>query len=298
MKNYFKILVPVLVIIVVVLISCNKTEHSFGDIKTPTGLSLSTVLTGKDNANINGDGSGKISITATSNNALSYKIDYGDGVSELVPSGVVTHKYTNTGTNTYTVTVNAIGTGGAMSTLSKQITVLVLYELPADVLQNLTGGNSKVWVTDKDAVGHFGVGPITSFGPDWYAAPANTREACAYDDEITFAKSGTSKVMMTVDNKGASFSTGAATSFYGLSGGDNCYAINTGGSKQLSFSAATSGSTSANSTLIEFTVPGNGIINFGTGGTKYEIISLTATTIMLRNIGADGNAWYQKLRVK
>ncbi|TXI34009.1 MAG: hypothetical protein E6Q58_02085 [Niabella sp.] len=298
MKNYLKIFVSVLVIIAVVLIGCKKTEYRFGDIKTPTGLSLSAVLTGKDNANINGDGSGKVNISASSTNALSYKIDYGDGVTELVPSGVVTHKYTNTGINTYTITVNAIGTGGALSTISKQVTVLVLYDLPAIVLQNLTGGNSKVWVTDKDAAGHFGVGPTTSFSPDWYAASPNSRDACAYDDEITFAKSGANKIMMTVDNKGNSFSIGAATSFYGMGGGDNCYAINAGGTKQLSFSAATSGSTSANSTQIEFTVPGNGIINFGTGGTKYEIISLTANTMMLRNIGVDGNAWYQKLKVK
>ncbi|MEY2639701.1 MAG: hypothetical protein RIR90_1183, partial [Bacteroidota bacterium] len=86
--------------------------------------------------------------------------------------------------------------------------------------------------------------------------------------------------------------------FYGFSGGDGCYAINTGGTKQLAFSNATSASTPAVSTRIQFTVPGNGIINFGTGGTTYEILSATATTIHLRNIGSDGNAWYQKLKVK
>ena len=42
----------------------------------------------------------------------------------------------------------------------------------------------------------------------------------------------------------------------------------------------------------------NGIINFGTGGTTYEILSATATSIHLRNIGADGNSWYQKLKAK
>jgi hypothetical protein len=45
-------------------------------------------------------------------------------------------------------------------------------------------------------------------------------------------------------------------------------------------------------------VPGNGIINFGTGGTTYEILSASATSIHLRNIGADGNSWYQKLKAK
>ena len=61
---------------------------------------------------------------------------------------------------------------------------------------------------------------------------------------------------------------------------------------------ATSASTSAVSTRIQFNVPGNGIINFGTGGTTYEILSATATNIHLRNIGDDGNSWYQKLKAK
>ena len=61
---------------------------------------------------------------------------------------------------------------------------------------------------------------------------------------------------------------------------------------------APSGSTSSNSTTIQFVVHGNAIINFGTGGVTYEIIAITASTVTLRNIGTDGNAWYQKLKVK
>ena len=40
------------------------------------------------------------------------------------------------------------------------------------------------------------------------------------------------------------------------------------------------------------------LIIFGTGGTTYEITAVSPTTITLRNIGIDGNAWYQKLKVK
>jgi hypothetical protein len=61
---------------------------------------------------------------------------------------------------------------------------------------------------------------------------------------------------------------------------------------------ATSGSNNSVSTMIQFMVPGNGIINFGTGGTVYEILSISNTSINLRNIGIDGNSWYQKLKVK
>jgi hypothetical protein len=74
--------------------------------------------------------------------------------------------------------------------------------------------------------------------------------------------------------------------------------MTTGGNKQLIFQNATSNSTPAQSTRIQFTVPGNGIINFGTGGTAYEILEITPTTLHLRNIGIDGNSWYQKLKLK
>lgn len=297
MQHLIKLLTCALLIITAVA-GCHKTDYSFGDIRTPTGLTVAALVDGADSGNPNGNGSGNVAITATATDALSYKIDYGDGTTSLQPSGMVTHKYTSTGTNTYTINVNAIGTAGAMSTISKQVTVFVAFSLPADIMKNLTNGSSRVWVTDHDAAGHFGVGPATEFSPIWYAAAPNSREACAYDDEITFSKDAIGKVSMTVDNKGASFSIGAATAFYGMSGGDNCYSLNTGGTKTLSFMNATSGSTSANSRQIEFIVPGNGIINFGTGGTKYEILSITDSTMHLRNIGADGNSWYQKLKVK
>jgi hypothetical protein len=174
----------------------------------------------------------------------------------------------------------------------------VAFQIPATILNALTGTSSRVWVTDRDAPGHFGVGPSDAFSPIWYSAGPNTREACAYDDEITFSRDAANRVSMRVDNKGASFSIGASSAFYGFSGGDNCFTINPGGLKSLIFQNATSTSTPAQSTRIQFTVPGNGIINFGTGGTVYEILEITATTMHIRNIGTDGNSWYQKLKVK
>lgn len=278
--------------------SCKKESYSFGEIAAPANVQLTTEVLGSNTANPNGDGSGLVKITTASVGALSYKVDFGNGVTQVVPSGVITYKYSNPGTNSYTITVNAIGKGGAMSTISKRVTVFVAYEIPADILAALTNGAAKTWVSDRAAAGHFGVGPADQFAPIWYAADPNSREACVYDDEITFSKNPNNSVSMTIDNKGTSFSIGAATGFYGTGGGDGCYNISTGGSRLLGFSDATSNSTPAVSTRVQFTVPGNGIINFGTGGTTYEILSLTATTLHLRNIGADGNAWYQKFRVK
>ena len=278
--------------------SCKKDSYSFGEIKAPTELALTTTVVGITGSAPNGDGSGSVTIAATSKNAVTYKVDFGNGDSAMVPAGNITYNYKTPGTNNYTVTVTAVGTGGAVSVISKRITVFVNFQIPTAMMAALTGGNSRVWVTDKNAAGHFGVGPADQFLPIWYEAPPNTREACAYDDEITFTKVAENVISMSVNNKGTSFSTAAASAFYGFGGGDACYSINAGGNKTLGFSSASSNSTSAQSTRIQFTVPGNGIINFGTGGTVCEIIAYTNTTLFLRNIGADGNAWYQKLTIK
>jgi hypothetical protein len=298
MTTKIKSLLIVFVAMAIVFAACKKTEYSFGDLKSPANLTLTTAIAGVDVTNPNGNGSGTVVITSTADNALTYNIDFGDGKTQVVPSGAITYKYTNPGTADYTITVNVVGKGGIISTITKKIKVFVAFEIPAAILQALTNGSSQIWITDKNSLGHFGVGPTDQFAPIWYAATPNSREACAYDDEITFSKDANNNVFMLVNNKGENFSIGAATSFYGFSGPDGCYSINTGGNKKLAFMNATSTSTAANSTQIQFTVPGNGIINFGTGGNTYEIISITATTINLRNIGADGNAWYQKLKVK
>lgn len=290
-----KSLLIIFLLTAIIFSACKKTEYSLGDLITPSGLTLTAVVAGVDATNPFGNGSGNVAITATAAAAITYKIDFGDGNTQMVPSGVVTHKFSNPGTSEYTISVNAIGTAGIMSTISKKVKVFVNFAIPTAILQALTNGSSKIWITDHDAGGHFGVGPADQFAPIWYSASPNSREPCAYDDEITFSSDANNNVSMAINNKGASFSIGAATAFYGFGGGDGCYAINTGGTKRLAFMDATSNSTPAQSTRIQFVVPGNGIINFGTGGNTYEILSITATQIHIRNIGIDGNSWYQKL---
>ena len=303
MKKYIIQILAVAFMLMIGFTSCKKTAYEFGAIKTPSNLTLTATPKGITTALPNGDGSGKVDIVANAKDALSYTINYGDGSTDstLVPDGKITHTYNagNTGTYNYTITVNAIGTGGATSTLTKTVSVYVLFQLEPIIIQNLTGGSSKIWVTDKDAVGHFGVGPATDFVPSYYAAAPNSREACAYDDEITFSKDANDNMFINVNNKGQSFIIGAATASYGLSGGDNCYNITTIGVKPLAFSPATSASTPAISTRRQFRIPTNGILNFATGfNSVYEILSLTANTMHVRNIGADGLSWYQKLKLK
>ena len=299
MKNKFKLLSLFSLLVILGFTSCQKEEYSFGSMKTPTALVLTTTVAGVDNANPSGNGTGLVTINVKATDALTYKVDFGDGNTEMVPSGVITYKYTSPGTSDYNITVNAIGTGGIISNTSKKITVFVAFTIPTAILQNLTGGSSKIWMCDKAADAHFGVGPSDAFAPIWYAAGPNSRASDGfYDDEVTFSKDANNNVSMDLDNKGTTFVLGAAVSYYGLSGPEAQYPIATKGVKRLSFMDATSSSTAANSTRIQFMVPGNGLVLIGMGSNKYEILALTSTTMILRTIGADGNSWYEKLKVK
>lgn len=299
MKQYNVSIVKWLLFLLPVFVACEKTEYSFGAITAPTQLTLTTTVEGVDAANPNGNGTGKVQITAKADKALSYKIDFGDGTVQMIPGGSITYKYATPGINEYTITVSAIGTGGAVTNLSKKVKVFVAFEIPTAILQNLTGTGTKVWMCDKDSDGHFGVGPSDGFAPIWYAAPANSRSSDGfYDDEISFSKDATNQVSINVDNKGMTFILGAAVSFYGFSGAEGQYPLSTGGVRKLAFMDATSASTPAISTRIQFTAPGNGIVCIGLGSRTYEILELSATKMTLRTIGADGLAWYQKLKVK
>ena len=297
MKINIKALITICLAVVAIAIGCKKQEYSFGEIITPTGLTISTAIEGADGANPAGAGSGNVKISTSAANAISYKVDFGDGSNKIIGGGDLVHKYGNPGTNDYTIVISAIGTGGVTSTVTKKITVFVAFVIPDQIMQNLTKGASQVWVIDRLIPGNVGVGPADGYTSSYYSAAPNERAECLYDDEITFAKDG-STINMTINNKGQSFFTAASTAVYGKTGGDACYDLDVAASRKLTFMDATSGSTASNSTRIQFMVPGNGLIAFGTGGNTYEILELTATSMTLRSIGTDGLAWYQKFKVK
>jgi len=96
-----------------------------------------------------------------------------------------------------------------------------------------------------------------------------------------------------LNNFGQSFAIGGAAAFYGLTSAEDCRDIDPGGVKRLSFTPGTS-----SAVVVQFNVPGNGLVIFGTGANQYQILSITETSMSIRNIGIDGNAWYQKLKVK
>ncbi len=286
------------------LSACKKEEYSFGELNNPSALAITTALQGAATATPTGDGSGNVSITLAASNVINFKVDFGDGETQIVSPGTLVHQYANPGTFEYTITVTANGTGGAVSTLSKKITVFRLFNIPTAIMAGLTGGTSKIWIADKAAWGHIGVGPgpnfpgnPETFWPSWYGAGANERTAAEYDDELTFTKTGPNSISLVLDNKGQTFIIGDYAGYYGLPA-DAMSNFNTTGAKALAFTDATSNTTSANSTRIKFTVPGHGLLSWGVGTSTYEIMEITATTLSVRSIGDNNKAWYQKFKVK
>jgi hypothetical protein len=285
------------------LSACKKEEYSFGELKTPAGLAITTALQGVAAATPTGDGSGNVSITLAASNVINFKIDFGDGETQIVSPGTLVHQYANPGTFEYTITVTANGTGGAVSNLSKKITVFRLFNIPTAIMTGLTGGTSKIWIVDVAAPNHMGVGPgpnqgaNETFWPSWYNAPGmGLRTPAEYNDELTFTKTGANSISLVLDNKGDTFIIPDYAGYYGLPGLMNTF--NSTGTKALAFTDATSNTTSANSTRIKFTVPGHGLLSWGVGTSTYEIMEITATTLSVRSIGADGYAWYQKFKLK
>lgn len=101
-----------LFIILIAAFSCSKKNST--PVETPpTNLTVSAV--------VNQDSSGTVTFTSVANNAVSYDYDFGNGIYQTVPTGVVTYKYPSSGT--YTVNVTAKSPGGL--TISKSIQVAI-----------------------------------------------------------------------------------------------------------------------------------------------------------------------------
>jgi beta-glucanase (GH16 family) len=99
--------------------SCKKSSNTPAPDVTPTNLVV--------NAVVSTDGSGKVSFTATADNAVSYVYDFGDGSYLTVPTGITEYTYTMEGTNPYTVKVTA--TSSSNLTASKSISISVNHVL-------------------------------------------------------------------------------------------------------------------------------------------------------------------------
>jgi len=286
MKN-FKYIITFLSLILL-FSSCEKETFEFGDIVTPSDLQISAQIVGADATNPFGDGSGEVIFTATASDVITYKYIY-NGSESMVPAGTKKYSFGITGTNKYTVTAVAIGTGGVSSSASIEVEVLALYAPPADLLTMLTADSSRTWRLKAEGAGHFGVGPADAVLPLWWAADPYAKDGNgAYDDRFIFNIDGT---FTHITNGTAYGQSGAMSQDIGETSlepnSDNEYV-------NYPLDNYTEGwSLSAPGGQETLTFSNIGYHGFYVGGDhSYTILSRSENEMSLRTVGADGNGWF------
>ncbi|MGL2986460.1 glycoside hydrolase family 16 protein [Flavobacterium sp. RSSA_27] len=291
-----------------VMVNCQDDNVEFGSLEAPSNLVVSFDIVGKTPQTPNGDGSGIVKFTAKADNAITYKFVYGDGTSELSPSGMTEHGFAVVGVNTYNVTVIANGKGGVTSSTIFEVKVFSNFSDPEST-NFLTGGTAagKKWYIAANEVAHLGVGPNSSnneenYFPKWYQAAAFEKAAtCFYDGEYTFALVN-GKIEFKQDNKGNTFFQNSYKSLGGGTNGgdDQCLPFNTAGTKLVSLAPSTSVvsknpnvASKVTGTVMNFS--DGGFMGYYAGATQYEILTITENRMTVRFVQANNAelAWYQ-----
>jgi len=108
-----------LIVMSLFIAACGKSKSPVTPNNPPTNLTLSAVATT--------DSSGNVTITAKATNAVSYDIDFGNDTIKTVPSGVITYKYSQSGT--YAINVIAKSSSGQTISANTNVTVAVKLSL-------------------------------------------------------------------------------------------------------------------------------------------------------------------------
>ncbi|HAG16238.1 MAG TPA: hypothetical protein DCG69_06895 [Bacteroidales bacterium] len=293
--KFLKFVISSLFVLILFSCSCGVKEVELP--KPPTNIVLTISVHGEDSENPYGDGSGKIDITVTVNDATIYKFEMGNGIEQESSIGYLSYTYLHTGTQTYTVKVTASNVDGSIST-SKQITVLC--DPYAGIKKSLSNSTSKSWYWNQSITGHLGQGLVSSTQPTLFSAAPNEFESigCFYDDKITFTKENNGEITFVIDNNGSTFfNKNEVFDALGLenSNQDACYDFSAPSSKTVVFSDATSGI--LNSTKINFTIQDNGFMSYYLGNSTYEVLSISETEMQVRviqDVNGLQTVWYHK----
>ncbi|MBE8723822.1 family 16 glycosylhydrolase [Flavobacterium hungaricum] len=304
-----KIIIKIAFLFTILLMTgCQKDDFTFGSIDAPANLKVTAEIVGKTTDTPYGDGSGTVKFAATADNVISYKYVYSDGSSDNAPNGKITKRFTKTGVNTYTVTVIAFGKGGSASNTTIDVEVQSDFS-DEQAVQLLTGGASKKWYWAAGEPGHLGVGQNDgdaekNFYANYYQAgafekAASPNSSCLYDNVLTFSLDG-DQLKFQLDNGGATFFNKDFASVAGTAlTEDMCVAYNPGGAKNVSLSPSESvimanpkHAEQTRGTTMNFA--DNGFMGYYIGQSSYEIISITATRMVVRAVmgGNPALAWY------
>jgi len=287
-----------ILLVMVFITGCQQEDYRLGELITPTNLDVTYTIVGVDADNPYGDGSGQVIFSASADNYITITFDFGDGKNlEIVADGNITHMFSVNGTNTYNVTVTAVGTGG-LST-SKTVPVEVYSSFTDDeALEFLTGGSSKKWYWAADVQGHTGLGPNFVDGTNhtweaWYSA-APWEKTCMYDAEFVFTK--TDNGLTFEQTAGPAFIPGTYAGDLGITG-DICYGDdvvpNLYGVKNVAFSPSASIATvdgGYRGTTMSFS--DDGFMCWWVGVSDYEIIEIDDNTLHVRVAEDPTFAWY------
>lgn len=310
----------VLFSVLITFFSCQENKYEIGNVIIPSNLAVSMEVVGQDAANPNGDGTGFVIFTAKADNVTNYQFDFGDGKKNVEPTGVIRHRYTEVGVNSYTVIINATGTGGLSSSITTEVTIFSSFS-DVEAENILTGsannqdfGSSKKWYWQADRSGHVSLGPVSddygngefAYGAWWPGPDAwDDEKGCMYDNEFIFTR--TADGLTFEQTTGPAFVPGTYAGFLGI-GGDQCYddtvATNMFGVKNVSIvpsesKAALEGSYDNKEYRgTTFEISDGGFMGWFVGSSTYDIVYVTNDELMVRVIEdpatGEGAAWYHR----
>lgn len=314
MKN-FKNIYIVLFSILIAFYGCQESKYEVGELLAPSNLTFTAEIEGADANNPNGDGAGYITFTAKADNVINYQFDFGDDKKNVEPTGIIRHRYTDVGVNTYNVIVNATGTGGLSSSTTIEVTVFSSFEdIETENLLSGTGiGDSKKWYWQADESGFVSMGPVTddygngefAYGA-WWGGPdawADDRRCFFENNEFVFTR--TADGLTFEQTVGPAYVPGTYAGFLGV-GGDQCHdetvATTMFGLKNVSVvpsesKASLEGSFNGNAYRgTSFEISDGGFMGWYAGASAYDIISITNDQLIVRVIenpaSGSGAAWY------
>jgi hypothetical protein len=314
MKN-LKYSIPVFFTLIVMFISCQDDDATFGEVIAPTNLVLSAEIVGVDSNNPNGDGSGFVNFTTSSDNTITYRYNFGDNSGNVVaPSGNITHRFNKTGLNSYTVSVIASGKGGISSSTSIIVEVFSSFD-DQEAKDFLSGGkgSSKTWFLAASEVGHLGVGGTSEISPDAFWWPSffaaqpfekcnDDISDCLCDDELTFTLDENNQLTYQLNNNGQTFFNAAHQGIIGENAGeDACFDFDTSGTSFVSLAPTTEDWSQVpdpdfnpRGTVMNFT--NDAFMGYFVSSSSYEILEITENSLYVRTI--DGLnpvlAWYHR----
>ncbi|MCF6180630.1 PKD domain-containing protein [Lutibacter sp.] len=312
MRTKIKTIALIFAVILLGFTSCKEDNYSLGDLSAPTDLTITADIAGKTDVLPNGDGSGIVNFTFNAKNAISYKVDFGDGSAPKVYPATKSKKYGKVGTKHYRVMVTAIGKGGSTTSLIKEIDVYYAFNVDPAIVTMLTGDSAtgKTWMIDSDLNGNLGLGPgpdrpdgnAETFDATWFKVGPNGKAGKGiYDDRYTFTNT---KVYTHVTNGDLygykwAFARDFDPATPGVFGGygsewildypDYTEGFDFDGEK---------GSDGVDRTIITFEKLG--YCGFFNGSHRMMIIEITDTTMYLRatsDPGTNDATWYVRLKV-